>query len=170
MHARTTQLEIDTVRVPMDAAVALFEVEVLPRLREQAGFVGVYVLANPDGKAMLVSFWETAADADVSAADGWYPAVLDEYVTLFRSPPGRERYEVRLAVPPVPAGAPSRDGSPCNASSGSPPVASPSPSPSSWPSRWAHSPSSPPATPCSSGWGCATSLADGAGPPSSCWA
>jgi len=107
VHARTTQLEIDTVRVPMDAAVALFEVEVLPRLREQAGFVGVYVLANPDGKAMLVSFWETAADADVSGADGWYPAVLDEYVTLFRSPPGRERYEVRLAVPPVPAGAPS---------------------------------------------------------------
>ena len=106
MHARTTQLEIDTVRVPMDAAVALFEVEVLPRLREQAGFVGVYVLANPDGKAMLVSFWETAASADVSAPDGWYPNVLDEYVTLFRSPPGRERYEVCLAVPPVAADAP----------------------------------------------------------------
>jgi hypothetical protein len=106
VHARTTQLEVDTVRVSTDDAVALFEAEVLPRLREQAGFLGVYVLANPDGKAMLVSFWETAAAADVSAANGWYPNVLDEYVTLFRSPPGRERYEVRLAVPPVHADAP----------------------------------------------------------------
>jgi hypothetical protein len=103
MHARTTQLEIDTVRVPVDDAVELFEAEVLPRLREQAGFLGVYVLANPDGKAMLISFWETAADADVSADAGWYPDVLAEYVTLFRAPPGRERYEVRTAVHPVAA-------------------------------------------------------------------
>jgi hypothetical protein len=101
VYARTTQLEIDTVRVPLDEAVALFETEVLPRLREQPGFLGVYVLANADGKAMLVSFWETAADADVSAEAGWYPEVLAEYVTLFRSPPGRERYEVRTAVSPI---------------------------------------------------------------------
>lgn len=105
MHARTTQLEVDTVRVSMDDAVALFESEVLPRLRAQPGFLGVYVLANPGGSAMLVSFWASAADADVGAAEGWYPAVLDEYVTLFRSPPGRERYEVRLAVAPTPADA-----------------------------------------------------------------
>lgn len=105
MHARTTQLEVDTVRVSIDDAVALFETEVLPRLREQTGFLGVYVLANPSGSAMLVSFWESAADADVGGAGGWYPAVLDEYVTLFRAPPGRERYEVRLAVTPAPADA-----------------------------------------------------------------
>ena len=105
MHARTTQLEVDTLRLSMDDAVALFEAEVLPRLREQAGFLGVYVLANPDGAALLVSFWDSAAAADVGPGDGWYPAVLDEYVTLFRSPPGRERYEVRFAVAPVPADA-----------------------------------------------------------------
>ena len=105
MYARTTQLEVDTLRVPMGDAVALFEAEVLPRLREQRGFLGVYVLANPDGKAVLVSFWETADDADVGTADGWYTGVLDEYVTLFRSPPGRERYEVRVTVAPVPADA-----------------------------------------------------------------
>lgn len=106
MHARITQLEIDTLRVPMDDAVALFEAEVLPRLREQQGFLGVYVLANPDGKAMLVSFWATAEDADVSGTAGWYPEVLDQYVTLYRSPPGRERYEVRYTAAPVTADAP----------------------------------------------------------------
>jgi hypothetical protein len=103
VYARTTQLEIDTVRLSVDDAVELFEAQVLPRLREQPGFLGVYVLANADGQAMLVSFWDTAADADVSASAGWYPEVLEEYVTLFRAPPGRERYEVRTAVSPVPS-------------------------------------------------------------------
>jgi heme-degrading monooxygenase HmoA len=104
MYARTTQLEIDTVRVSVDAALALFEEAVLPRLQEQAGFRGVYVLTTPDGRALLVSFWATAEAADASAESGWYPEVLAEYTTLFRSPPGRERYEVRVAVPPVTAG------------------------------------------------------------------
>lgn len=101
MHARTTQLEIDTVRVPIDDAVALFDAEVLPRLHEQAGFLGVYVLANPDDKAMLVSFWDTAEHAEASAANAWYTDVLAEYLTLFRAPPGRERYEVRTAMAPA---------------------------------------------------------------------
>ena len=55
MHARVTQLEIDTTRIDMDHAVRLFRAEVLPALRDQEGYDGTYVLANPDGKALLVS-------------------------------------------------------------------------------------------------------------------
>jgi heme-degrading monooxygenase HmoA len=105
MYARTTLLEIDTVRVPLDEALALFEASVMPRLREQVGFRGLYVLTTAEGRAMLVSFWESAEQADAGAEAGWYPEVLSEYTTLFRAPPGRERYEVRLAIPPVDAGA-----------------------------------------------------------------
>jgi len=104
MYARTTQLEIDTVRVALDTALSIFEESVLPKLREQPGFRGVYVLTTPDGRALLLSFWETAEDADASATTGWYPDTLAEYTTLFRSPPGREHYEVRLAEPPVALG------------------------------------------------------------------
>lgn len=100
MFARTTQLEIDTVRTSLDEALRTFEEAVLPELREQPGFRGLYVLATPEGKAMLVSFWGSADEADASGEAGWYPAVLERFVTLFRSPPGRERYEVRLAMPP----------------------------------------------------------------------
>ena len=50
---------------------------------------------------MLITFWDTAEQADASAETGWYPEVLAEFTTLFRAPPGRERYEVRVAVPPV---------------------------------------------------------------------
>ena len=105
MFARTTLLEIDTVRIPLDDALQVFTDSVLPNLHGQPGFLGMYALTTPDGRAMLISFWETAEQADASAASGWYPDVLAEYTTMFRSPPGREHYEVRLAVPPVPAGA-----------------------------------------------------------------
>jgi len=106
VFARTTQLEIDTVRVSLDAALVLFEREVMPRLRTQPGFSGVYVLTTPEGPAMLVTFWNSAEAADAASTTGWYSDVLDEYMTLFRSPPGRARYEVRFAEPPViaPAG------------------------------------------------------------------
>ncbi len=61
----------------------------------------MYVFTTPEGKALLVSFWDTAEEADASVDRGWYPEVLDEYLTLFRSPPGRGNYEVRLAMPPA---------------------------------------------------------------------
>jgi hypothetical protein len=100
VYARTTLLEIDTVRVSMDDALEAFEIAVMPRLVEQPGFLGVYALSTPEGKGMLVSFWETAEQADSSGDTGWYPHVLDEFVTMFRSPPGREHYEVKVAIAP----------------------------------------------------------------------
>ena len=51
MYARTTLLEIDTVRIPLDGAVAEFERVVVPQLREQPGFRGVYALTTPEGRA-----------------------------------------------------------------------------------------------------------------------
>lgn len=104
MYARTTQLEIDTVRMPVDDAVKMFEDAVLPDLRMQPGFAGLYVLTTPEGKALLVSFWDSAENADASADRGWYPDVLARYTTLFRSAPGRERYAVRVALAPELAG------------------------------------------------------------------
>ena len=98
MYSRVTLLEIDTLRTTVDEAVELFDEEVLPALREQEGYEGVVVLANPDGKAMLVSVWETEADAIASAS--FASGTLERFVTLFRAAPGREQYEVRLAEMP----------------------------------------------------------------------
>jgi heme-degrading monooxygenase HmoA len=98
MHSRVTLLEVDTLRITIDDALDLFREQVLPGLREQAGYEGVIVLTNPDGKGMIVTVWDTEEEA--LAAAGFASAVLDEYVTLFRSPPGREQYEVVLAEMP----------------------------------------------------------------------
>ena len=105
MYARTTLLEIDLLRISLDDADKAFVDAVLPKLREQPGFLGVYAMATPDGRAMLISFWETAEQADAGGDTGFYPGILDEFTTIFRTPPGREHYEVRVAIPPVPAGA-----------------------------------------------------------------
>ena len=68
MYSRVTLLEIDTLRIDGRRRGRAVRGEVLPRLREQDGYEGVVVLATPDGKGMLVSFWETEEAADASAA------------------------------------------------------------------------------------------------------
>jgi hypothetical protein len=98
VFSRVTLLEVDTMRVTLEEAVELFTTSVLPRLRELSGFEGVVVLTTPDGKGLLMSFWDSEASAEASAA--FAAAELDRYVTLFRAPPGREQYEVALAELP----------------------------------------------------------------------
>jgi hypothetical protein len=100
VYSRVTLLEIDTVRVDMGSALELFRERVLPQLRELDGYEGVYVLTTPEGKALIMSLWETEEDA---ARDHgrFYDEQLEEYMTLFREPPGRERYEVALADTPA---------------------------------------------------------------------
>jgi hypothetical protein len=94
MYARVTLLEIDTVRTSMDAALALFREHTAPRLREQPGYRGVYVLTTPEGKGLLMSLWDTEQEAATEGDHGFYEAELGHFATLFRSPPGRDRYEV----------------------------------------------------------------------------
>jgi hypothetical protein len=95
MYSRVTLLEIDTVRVDMDEAAALFRNEVLPRLREQHGYEGSVALATPEGKGMIITFWD--AEEGANDASGFAAGELERFVTLFRSPPGREIYEVAFA-------------------------------------------------------------------------
>lgn len=92
MYARATLLEIDTMRVDVADAAGLFEREVLPRMREEEGFEGVLVLATPEGRGMIVSFWETQEEAE--DASGFAAGELERYMTLFSAPPGRECYQV----------------------------------------------------------------------------
>jgi hypothetical protein len=100
MFARVTTIEIDAVRVSVDEAMKLFVSEVMPWLRQQPGYCGVEVLANDDGTALLVSYWETEEQASADRRDGFYAETLDRYVTLFRAPPGRQSYRVRLVEHP----------------------------------------------------------------------
>jgi hypothetical protein len=95
MYSRVTQLEIDTIRVSIDEATSLFQEEVVPRLRDQEGYEGGFALVTPEGKGMVVTFWETEAEA--KDASGFASAELARRMTMFASPPGRECYEVAFS-------------------------------------------------------------------------
>jgi heme-degrading monooxygenase HmoA len=95
MYSRVTLLEIDTLRVPMHEAAAVFEEQVVPGLRSQHGYEGAVALATPEGKGMIITFWDTEEGAQDTS--GFATAELERFVTMFKSPPGREYYEVAFA-------------------------------------------------------------------------
>jgi hypothetical protein len=98
MYSRVTLLEIDTMRADVDEIVERFTTDFLPGLRELPGFEGILVLVTPEGKGMVVSLWESeeAIAGSAAAAAG----AVQEFVTLYRSPPGREHYRVAYAELP----------------------------------------------------------------------
>jgi heme-degrading monooxygenase HmoA len=103
MVARATVAEIDAVRMSVAQAVELFRESVLPALREQEGYEGVYVLLSDEGKALVLTFWEDdeAVDAGLAGGRSFYTEQVEKFVTIYRSPPGRETYRVALADAPA---------------------------------------------------------------------
>jgi len=103
MIARVSLAEIDVVRMGVDDAVTVFRESVIPALREQDGYEGVYVLLSDEGKVLALTFWETeeAADAGIAGSRSFYAEQIAKFVTLYRSPPGREMYNVVLADAPA---------------------------------------------------------------------
>ena len=95
MYSRVTQLEIDPMRIGPADASALFAHEVLPELQEQPGYEGAVALITEEGKGLIATFWETEDEA--RDASGFASAEVERYLTIFRSPPGREVYEVAVA-------------------------------------------------------------------------
>src|SRR5262245_14121083 len=102
MFARVTMFELDTVRIPLKDAVAQFEAEVIPGLRGQPGYEGVYVLSTPEWKGLLMSLWATESAAEFSESSGFYDAQVAKFLLLLRTPPGRDHYEVVYSSLPQP--------------------------------------------------------------------
>src|SRR5262245_28081806 len=72
MYARLPQLEIDTLRIDVGAAVDMFKREVLPELQTLPGYAGLLVLTTPTGQAALLSLWTTPEAADADSLSGFY--------------------------------------------------------------------------------------------------
>ena len=98
--ARTTMVEIDPVRMSIGEAIELFRRSVVPALHEQEGFEGVYVLLTPEGRALVLTFWVDGATAEAGLKNGFYAEQVEKFVTVFGADPGRETYDVVLAMRP----------------------------------------------------------------------
>jgi hypothetical protein len=90
--ARLTFVEVDLVRTSLANALHGFEEAVLPDLRAHDGFEGCTVLTAPDGKAIVLTLWRD--DAAAAAVD--WQAQTDKFVTILRTPAGRQTYDVAL--------------------------------------------------------------------------
>jgi hypothetical protein len=103
MIARATTAEIDPLRMSIREATGVFRDSVLPALHERMGYEGAYVLVSPEGKALVITFWATEeeAEAGLSGARSFYLEQVEKFVTIFRTPPGRESYEVLVADSPA---------------------------------------------------------------------
>ncbi len=103
MIARVTLAEIDPVRMGVEQATRLFEDSVVPALREQEGYEGAYVLLSDQGKVLALTFWESeaTAGAGLRGTRSFYAEQIDKFVTLYRSSPGREMYDVVVADAPA---------------------------------------------------------------------
>ena len=102
MVARVTLAEIDVTRMRLSDAVEMYEHSVIPAQHEQDGYEGGYVLTTPEGKALVIAFWRDEDAADRGMTSGFYDEQVRKFVTIFRSPPGREIYDVAVAdVPSV---------------------------------------------------------------------
>jgi heme-degrading monooxygenase HmoA len=97
MFARITQFEIDTVRISLREALQRFKETILPEVRKQPGYLGVYVLQTPEGKGLLVSLWDSEEAAQAGVESGYYDEQVAKFLMFTRQAPGRDHYEVVLA-------------------------------------------------------------------------
>ncbi len=101
MVARVTLAEVDVVRMSLDAALELYRSSVIPALHGQPGYEGCYVLTTAAGKALVMTLWSDEEAADAGLASGHYSDQVAKFATFFRSPPGRDTYDVGIAEAPL---------------------------------------------------------------------
>ena len=65
-------------------------------MKSQKGFRGAYLLSQPNGKAIMISLWETEEDAVTNEKSGYYQEQLAKFKDMFVAPPVHEGYNVAL--------------------------------------------------------------------------
>ena len=94
MFARLTFTQTKEDKV--DEAVKVTKDSVLPAAKSQKGFRNAYLLTQPNGKAIMISLWETEEDAVVGEKSGYYQEQLAKFKDMFAAPPTHEGYKVSL--------------------------------------------------------------------------
>jgi heme-degrading monooxygenase HmoA len=96
MYARVVN-----IRFPPDMRAEVVDVAlgVAPILRERRGFNGLQVMTNPTaGEGVMVSFWETEADAEASEASPSYIGQMSMMSSFLYERLVPQSYEVNVRV------------------------------------------------------------------------
>jgi len=94
MYSRVTLFEIDTLQISVSAALEQFKDTVVPEMRKQEGYEGVYVMSTAEGKGLIMSLWKNEKTAEAGLLSGYYDSQIAKFVAMFRAPAGREHYQI----------------------------------------------------------------------------
>ncbi len=94
MYARVTNIRFPlTMRAEVVAVAQGFA----PILKEQQGFAGLQVLTDPaTGEGIIVSWWNTEADAEASEASSSYIGQMSMMSSFLYAPLAPRTYEVSV--------------------------------------------------------------------------
>ena len=86
MIARVLEGEIDAVRMSLDEAVDTVRGSVVPALRDQQGYGGMYLLLTDEGKALAISLWTTEEAAESGTVDSrpLYEEEIEKFTAIYR--------------------------------------------------------------------------------------
>lgn len=71
---------------------------ILPMVKAQPGFVGVFLLVKPDGQNFSVSLWENQSFSEFNIENGWWRKRVDDFADVYTASPITENYVVEIAV------------------------------------------------------------------------
>ncbi len=92
MYARVTNIRFSP---DMGAEVVAVAQGLAPVLKERRGFSGLQVLTDQDvGRGIIVSFWETEADAEASEASSSYIGQMSMMSSFLSERLAPETYQV----------------------------------------------------------------------------
>jgi heme-degrading monooxygenase HmoA len=95
MHARVTtvQLRPDT----LDASIDLYQQEILPVIKAQPGYQGVYLFTDrASGNGVSITLWTSEADAQAYETSGIYRQLVAKLASNFAAPPTLATYDVSV--------------------------------------------------------------------------
>jgi heme-degrading monooxygenase HmoA len=94
MYARVTNILFPPA---MKAEVTSIAQGLAPILKQQRGFKGLQVLTDPsEGESIIVSLWETEADAEASEATSSYIGQMSMLSSLLCGPLAPKTYEASM--------------------------------------------------------------------------
>jgi heme-degrading monooxygenase HmoA len=97
MYARiiTSQLKNGA----LEQATSIWRESIIPSLEHTKGFQGGYMTSDPNtGKGMVVTLWETQADASAMDSSGQYQQSIAHFANLLESVPNIEQLEIMVQV------------------------------------------------------------------------
>lgn len=85
--------------ISVDEARKIWDEDIMPRLREQKGFLAGYLLVSENrDEGISVGLWETKEDAEAIEKSGFYKEDIKKFAKFLAPPTQRKFYDVNSEI------------------------------------------------------------------------